>query len=50
MNREELLKKWLDNDLNTQEIQAFKELEDYDIHFKETQTEYLGYNPQGVSA
>lgn len=27
-----------------------KELEDYDIHFKERNTKYLGYNPNGVSA
>lgn len=27
-----------------------KELEDYDIHFKERKTKYLGYNPNGVSA
>ena len=30
MNREELISKWLDNNLNDQEIQAFKALEDYD--------------------
>lgn len=30
MNREELTLKWLNNDLNDQELQAFKNLEDYD--------------------
>lgn len=30
MNREELISKWLDNDLNNEELQAFKNLEDYD--------------------
>ncbi len=30
MNREELISKWLDNNLNNQELQAFKNLEDYD--------------------
>ena len=30
MNREELISKWLDNNLNEQELQAFKQLEDYD--------------------
>lgn len=30
MNREELISKWLDNNLNDQELQAFKNLEDYD--------------------
>lgn len=30
MNREELISKWLDNNLNNQELQAFKALEDYD--------------------
>lgn len=30
MNREELISKWLDNDLNDQELQALKNLEDYD--------------------
>ena len=30
MNREELISKWLDNNLNGQELQAFKKLEDYD--------------------
>jgi ferric-dicitrate binding protein FerR (iron transport regulator) len=30
MNREELISKWLDNDLNDQELQVFKNLEDYD--------------------
>ncbi len=30
MNREELISKWLDNDLNEQELKAFKNLEDYD--------------------
>ncbi len=30
MKREELISKWLDNDLNDQELQAFKNLEDYD--------------------
>ncbi len=30
MNRETLISKWLDNDLNDQELEAFKSLEDYD--------------------
>ncbi|WP_418604282.1 FecR family protein [Hwangdonia sp.] len=30
MNREELISKWLDNNLNPQELEAFKKLEDYD--------------------
>jgi len=30
MNREELILKWLDNNLNNQELRAFKALEDYD--------------------
>ena len=30
MKREELISKWLDNNLNNQELQAFKALEDYD--------------------
>ncbi|WP_298495368.1 FecR family protein [uncultured Algibacter sp.] len=30
MNREELISKWLDNNLNDQEFKAFKNLEDYD--------------------
>lgn len=30
MNREELISKWLNNDLNDQELEAFKMLEDYD--------------------
>ncbi len=29
MKREELIKKWLDNELNPQELEAFKKLEDY---------------------
>ena len=30
MKREELISKWLDNNLNDQELEAFKRLEDYD--------------------
>ncbi|WP_298534270.1 FecR family protein [uncultured Algibacter sp.] len=30
MNREELISKWLDNDLSNQELEAFKQLDDYD--------------------
>ena len=30
MNREELISKWLDNNLNNEEFKAFKKLEDYD--------------------
>ncbi|MEY8848220.1 FecR family protein [Psychroserpens sp. XS_ASV72] len=30
MKREELIKKWLDHDLNAQELEAFKQLEDFD--------------------
>lgn len=29
MNREDLIKKWLDHDLNAQELDAFKQLEDF---------------------
>ena len=29
MNREDLIQKWLDHDLNPQELEAFKQLEDY---------------------
>ncbi len=29
MKKEDLIKKWLDNDLNTNELEAFKRLEDY---------------------
>ncbi|MBR9845024.1 MAG: FecR family protein [Algicola sp.] len=29
MNKEELIQKWLDHDLNAQELEAFKQLEDY---------------------
>jgi len=34
MNREELIKKWLDNELNPQELEAFKALEDYNALVK----------------
>lgn len=30
MKREELISKWLDNNLNAEELEAFKQLEDYD--------------------
>lgn len=30
MNRETLIKKWLDHELNAQELEAFKQLEDYE--------------------
>ena len=30
MNKETLISKWLNNDLNDQELEAFKMLEDYD--------------------
>ncbi|WP_425077199.1 FecR family protein [Psychroserpens sp. S379A] len=30
MNREKLIQKWLDHDLNAQELEAFKQLEDYE--------------------
>lgn len=30
MKKEDLIKKWLDNDLNNNELEAFKKLEDYD--------------------
>ena len=30
MKREDLIKKWLDNELDTQELEAFKKLEDYE--------------------
>ena len=30
MTREELIKKWLDNNLSTEEQKAFEQLEDYD--------------------
>ena len=29
MNKEDLIKKWLDNDLDTEELRAFEQLEDY---------------------
>ena len=29
MDREKLISKWLDNDLNDQELQEFKALDDY---------------------
>ncbi len=29
MNRDELIKKWLDHDLSLKELDAFKQLEDY---------------------
>jgi len=34
MKREDLIKKWLDNELNTHELEAFKALEDYDALVK----------------
>ena len=34
MKREDLIKKWLDNELNTQELKAFKALEDYEALVK----------------
>ena len=34
MNREELIKKWLDHNLNANELEAFKKLEDYDALVK----------------
>lgn len=34
MKREDLIKKWLDNELNTQEFEAFKALEDYEALVK----------------
>ena len=34
MKREDLIKKWLDNELNTQELEAFKMLEDYEALVK----------------
>lgn len=34
MEKEVLIKKWLDNDLNAQELEAFKALEDYDALIK----------------
>lgn len=34
MTREELIKKWLDNELSIKELQAFKALEDYDALVK----------------
>lgn len=34
MKREDLIKKWLDNELNTQELEAFKALEDYEALVK----------------
>ncbi|MBR9915960.1 MAG: DUF4974 domain-containing protein [Algicola sp.] len=47
MNREDLIKKWLDHDLNPQELEAFKNLEDYhalvalDQHLKGFKAESL---------
>ena len=34
MNRDDLIKKWLDNDLNAEELEAFKMLEDYNALVK----------------
>ena len=34
MEREDLIKKWLDNELNSQELEAFKMLEDYEALVK----------------
>ncbi|MGB6268923.1 MAG: hypothetical protein WBF67_07940 [Olleya sp.] len=34
MNKEELIKKWLDHDLTPQEFEAFKLLEDYESLIK----------------
>ncbi|WP_353779799.1 FecR domain-containing protein [Winogradskyella sp. 3972H.M.0a.05] len=34
MNREDLIQKWLDNNLNANELEAFKQLEDYDALMK----------------
>ena len=34
MKREDLIKKWLDNELDTQELEAFKALEDYEALVK----------------
>jgi len=31
MKKEYLIKKWLDNDLNADELVAFKALDDYDV-------------------
>jgi len=47
MNREVLIQKWLDHDLNLQELEAFKQLEDYndliqlDAHLKGFKAETL---------
>jgi hypothetical protein len=30
MKREDLIQKWLDHELNAEELEAFKNLEDYD--------------------
>jgi ferric-dicitrate binding protein FerR (iron transport regulator) len=34
MNKEELIQKWLDHDLNAQELEAFKQLKDFDALIK----------------
>ncbi|MCK0130404.1 FecR family protein [Flavobacteriaceae bacterium F08102] len=34
MNQEEIIKKWLSNDLNAEELKAFKEDEDFELHSK----------------
>ncbi len=34
MKREDLIKKWLDNELNIQELEEFKALEDYEALVK----------------
>ena len=45
MNKERLIQKWLDHDLNPQELEVFKKLEDYDelvaldSHLKELKTD-----------
>jgi len=47
MNREDLIQKWLDHNLNPQELDAFKQLDDYyelvtlDTHLKEFKAETL---------
>ena len=48
MNRENLIQKWLDHDLNPQELEAFKQLEDYNDLIKLDQ-ELIGFKADTVN-
>lgn len=45
MKREDLIKKWLDNNLNSQELEAFKQLEDF-TELKRLDTALQQFKPQ----